>query len=86
MAVSPHRKRTNIHARKIFDRRGAAANSRHTKTPQAADIIVAPCPIEYDTAGPTICAREAMKLNTAPVHQIAPPTAPQVCQDPRAFQ
>ena len=37
-------------------------------------------PIEYDTAGPTTFARDATKLNAAPVHQIAPPRTPQRCQ------
>lgn len=86
MAVSPHRKKINIHTRNILDRCDAPANSRHTKTPHAAEIMVAPCPIEYEIAGPTICAREATKLSTAPVHQIAPPATPHRCQEPRAFQ
>jgi hypothetical protein len=72
MAVRPQRKNTNIQVSSVFERLGAPANSLHTNTPHAAEIIVAPCPMEYETAGPTICAREATKLKTAPVHQIQP--------------
>ena len=53
MALNPQRKKMNIHVRKSFDLDGAFSNSRQTKTPQQAEIIVAPWPMEYDTAGPT---------------------------------
>jgi hypothetical protein len=45
-ALSPARKNTNIQASSVFERRGAAANSRQTKTPQQAETIVAPWPME----------------------------------------
>jgi hypothetical protein len=51
---------------------GALANSFQTKTPQTADTIVAPWPIAYETAGPIICAWDATKLKTVPVHQMSP--------------
>src|SRR5882757_7011798 len=84
MALSPQIKRINIQIRNALARAGAVANSFQLKTPQAAEIIVAPWPIEYETAGPTMCAREATKLKIAPVHQIAPPSVPQRCHDQRA--
>src|ERR1700743_2654421 len=85
MAVSPHKKKRNIQQSSISARLGAVANSRQTKTPQAAEIIVAPWPMEYETAGPTMLARDATKLKAAPVHQIIPPAMPQRCHAPRAF-
>src|SRR6266702_1054085 len=85
-AVSPLRNKINIHARQIFERAGASANSCQTKTPQHAEIMVAPCPMEYETAGPTICACEATKFAIAPVHKSAPPTIPQRCHKPGARQ
>jgi hypothetical protein len=72
-------KNTNIQASSVFERAGAVANSFQIKTPQQAEIIVAPCPMEYDTAGPTTWARDATKFKTAPVHQITPPTIPHIC-------
>src|SRR5882757_734223 len=45
-AVRPHRKKTNIHLRLVFERAGAALNSCQTNTPQQAEIMVAPCPME----------------------------------------
>jgi hypothetical protein len=42
IAVSPLRNKTNIQARNTLDREGAAENSCHTKTPQHAEIMVAP--------------------------------------------
>src|SRR6185437_4137558 len=44
--LRPDRNRTNIQIRKVFAREEAEANSRHTKTPHAAEIMVAPCPME----------------------------------------
>src|ERR1700729_520839 len=79
IAVNPQMKNTNIQKSMVLERAGAVANSFHMKTPQQAEIIVAPCPMEYDTAGPTICARDATKFRTAPVHQIMPPTMPHTC-------
>lgn len=67
-------------AKSILMREEVPANSRQTKTPHAAETIVAPCPMEYETAGPTKCVREATKLKIAPVHQITPPRMPQRCQ------
>lgn len=61
--MRPQTKKTNIHAKKILARAGAAPNSCQTKIPQQAEIIVAPCPIEYETAGPTTWVREATKLS-----------------------
>jgi hypothetical protein len=46
MAAKPNRKKRNIHIRSLRDRRGAAANSCQTKTPQQAEIMVAPWPTE----------------------------------------
>src|SRR5882757_9792796 len=46
IAVSPHRKKMNIHFRLFFERAGAALNSCQTNTPQHAEIMVAPCPME----------------------------------------
>jgi hypothetical protein len=46
IVVSPQRKKMNIHARNLFDLRGADANSCQIKTPHAAEIMVAPWPIE----------------------------------------
>ena len=46
IAVKPQRKKTNIHFKLVFERAGAALNSCQTNTPQQAEIIVAPCPIE----------------------------------------
>src|ERR1035437_343453 len=86
IAVRPHRKKTNIQARNAFDRDDASVNSFQIKTPQHAEIMVAPWPIEYDTAGPTMCACDATKFAIAPVHQIAPPTTPHKCQLPGACQ
>lgn len=86
MAVSPHRKNTNIHARAALERAGANANSFQIKTPQQAEIIVAPWPMEYDTAGPTMCACDATKFIIAPVHHTAPPRRPHRCQLPGAYQ
>src|SRR5579862_3866182 len=80
MSVRPKRKSTNIQKRYVLDCEEAEENSRQTKTPQPAEIIVAPWPIEYETAGPTMCARDATKLKTAPVHQMMPPRVPQRCQ------
>src|ERR1700753_1566323 len=77
MAPRPARKNKNIHGRRRREAAGDFANSRHTNTPQIAETMVAPCPIAYDTAGPTRLAFEATKLATAPVHQITPPTTPQ---------
>ena len=74
-------KQLNIKGSKRLDCGGAFANSCQMKTPQIADTIVAPCPIAYDTAGPTNCACEATKLSTVPVHQMAPPTIPHPCHD-----
>ena len=48
--------------------------------------MVAPCPMEYDTAGPTMFAREATKLKTAPVIQTTPPAIPQRWKGARAVQ
>jgi hypothetical protein len=45
-AVKPHRKKINIHLRLVFEAAGAVLNSCQTKTPQQAEIMVAPCPIE----------------------------------------
>jgi hypothetical protein len=45
-AVKPHRKKINIQTRLFFERAGAALNSCQTKTPQQAEIMVAPCPME----------------------------------------
>jgi hypothetical protein len=45
-AVRPHRKKMNIHFRMVFERAGAVLNSCQTKTPQQAEIMVAPCPME----------------------------------------
>ena len=42
---SPTRKHTNISTKNIVALRDAPANSCHTKTPQHADTIVAPCPM-----------------------------------------
>lgn len=86
MAVSPHRKNTNIQARAALERAGADANSFQIKTPQQAEIIVAPWPMEYDTAGPTMCACDATKFIIAPVHHTAPPRTPHRCQLPGACQ
>ena len=65
---------------------GALANSFQMKTPHMAETIVAPCPIAYEIAGPMICAWEATKFNTAPVHQIIPPTIPHQCHEPRPLK
>src|ERR1700744_5364112 len=73
-AVKPHRKKINIHFKLVFELAGAALNSCQTKTPQQAEIMVAPCPIEYETAGPTMWAWEATKLAIPPVHHSAPPS------------
>jgi len=45
-AVKPHRKKINIHTRLLFEAAGAALNSCQTNTPQQAEIMVAPCPME----------------------------------------
>jgi hypothetical protein len=45
-AVRPQRKKMNIHLRLFFERAGAALNSCQTNTPQHAEIMVAPCPME----------------------------------------
>jgi hypothetical protein len=37
---------TNIQTSRVFERAGAVANSLQTNTPQQAEIIVAPCPME----------------------------------------
>src|ERR1700689_1249211 len=80
IAVSPDKKKKNIQAKVVLDRDGAWANSFHAKTPQHAETMVAPCPIEYNTAGPTMCARDATKFASAPVHHTPPPTIPHRCQ------
>src|SRR5258708_16609219 len=46
IAVKPHRKKINIHFRLVFELVGAALNSCQTNTPQQAEIMVAPCPME----------------------------------------
>ncbi len=46
MAVRPQRKKMNIQVRSVFERLGAPANSLQTKTPHAAEIMVAPWPME----------------------------------------
>src|SRR5882757_17985 len=46
IAVKPHRKKINIHFKLVFERAGAALNSCQTNTPQQAEIMVAPCPME----------------------------------------
>src|ERR1700722_7832803 len=46
IAVKPPRKKINIHFRLVFEGAGAALNSCQTNTPQQAEIIVAPCPME----------------------------------------
>ncbi len=45
-ADNPQRNTANIHASKVLAREGAAENSCQMKTPQAAEIMVAPCPME----------------------------------------
>jgi len=42
IAVKPQRKKTNIQARATLERDGADANSFQIKTPQHAEIMVAP--------------------------------------------
>ena len=69
----------NIAGISLREAGGALANSFQMKTPQTADTIVAPWPIAYETAGPIICACDATKLNTVPVHQMSPPMTPQKC-------
>ena len=80
MIVRPLMNSRNIQGmtRRAF--KGASANSFHTNKPQAAEIIVAPCPSAYEIAGPTRLLVEATKLNTAPVHQITPPKPAHRCQ------
>ena len=46
IAPSPSRKKMNMKTRSIFAERGAPANSRQTKTPQHAETMVAPWPME----------------------------------------
>src|SRR4051794_11419443 len=84
--ISPTKKKMNIAGINFRDSGGALANSFQMNTPQTAETIVAPCPIAYDTAGPTICAWDATKLKTIPVHQISPPTTPQKCHTDRALK
>ena len=46
IALRPQRKKMNIQVRQVFERGGACANSFQTKTPHAAEIMVAPWPME----------------------------------------
>ena len=46
IADNPNTNSKNMAARNFFERGGAPANSRQINTPQAADIMVAPCPME----------------------------------------
>jgi hypothetical protein len=52
--IKPSIKRMNITVSKCFTSRVAPRNSFHTKTPQAAEIIVLPSPSENEVAGPTM--------------------------------
>jgi hypothetical protein len=45
-APSPSAKKMNINKSSSLAERGAPANSRQTKTPQQAEIMVAPWPME----------------------------------------
>jgi len=80
IATKPAIKHTNIAMRRFRTCWVGARNSRHTNTPQNAETIVAPCPMEYEIAGPTKLTREAAKFKVAPVTQIAPPSTPARCQ------
>ena len=76
IAPSPVKKKKNIQGINLREPAGADENSRQTTTPQKAETIVAPCPMAYDTAGPTNSALEATKLATAPVDQMTLPRVP----------
>src|SRR5271168_2726945 len=81
-AARPTTKNKNMIGMSFRALAGALANSFQTNTPQIAETIVAPWPIAYEMAGPMICAWDATKFKTAPVHQMAPPRIPQKCQRP----
>src|SRR5215471_16562520 len=77
-------KQANMAIRRLRTREVGDLNSCHTNTPHKAETMVAPCPIEYEIAGPTKWTRDAARLSMAPVTQIAPPKAPARCQPPGA--
>jgi hypothetical protein len=81
MEARPAMKQANMAIRRLRTRAVGERNSLQTKTPQNAEIIVAPWPMEYEIAGPTKWTVDAAKLRVAPVTQIAPPRIPARCQE-----